>query len=905
MQNWKSLPALIGATLVIAIIIYIAFYFIFLDLFVDLWWFDSLHFQGYFWLRLLYRFFLSGGITLVFFSIFFFHFWIASRYLGLNPPDEVLLDMDKRRRFQRFAEVFMSGSVKFYTPLAFLLAVVVAVPFYNQWETALLFFFGNDAGVTDPVYGNDVGFYMLSYPVLQLIQKELLLTAIILFFLVACLYWLEHIFVPDQGTAYPLGAKIHLSILLGFVVLFVLMGFMLDRFALLAVDRHEPVFYGPGFTELRYHLPLIWLSLVSFLAVATTAALKIFSEQHRSNTPLFIASALFLTVLGLQKTSFIPDLIDKYIVKPNPVRIESRSMQNNISATLAAYKLDKINVIDAPIKLNAAQDIETWSTQRHFENIPVWDREFLLEGYQQLQGLRPYYNFFAVDEDRYFLHEHNKQVNLAAREINIAKLPPEAQNWENIHMRYTHGYGAVVTPAAQDAAKPIIWYLRDLNLYSEVGITIKHPDIYYGQGDYTYAILPNKLNVPTLSTSELNEVNHFEGKGGIPVGSYFRKLLMAFYLKDEKVFFSTNFASDSKIQLRRNITERVKMLTPFLQLDKDPYLVITPDRLYWIQDAYTVSEHYPVSKQSQEEFANGSKKFNYIRNSVKITIDAYDGEVDYYMADNSDAIIQAYNRAYPGFFKNLNEMPAELRKHLRYPRDMFYLQMQLYAKYHQQTPEQFYEQAETRQFAVVRDAVVQPYYQTMDFGHCNDTEEFVLVNPMTPVNRSNLSIIGLAGVMDPKNCTDDYQPSITIYKFPKDTQVNGPAQVEALIAQDPLISEQITLWDQRGSQVEFGRMVILPMGNSVLYVQPLYLTSTKTRIPELTRVLVSIGNAIVMDTTLSGALNRLKEKFLQQAVDNRGTGTTMMPATDSPSAPPPTPSVPAAVPSDTPAASGG
>lgn len=876
MQNWKSLPALIGATLIIAVISYIAFYFVFLDLLVDLWWFESLNFAGYFWLRLLYRFFLSGGVTLIFFAIFFFHFWIASRYLGLNPPDEILLDMDKRRRFQRFAEVFMNGSVKFYTPLALALAIIIAVPFYDQWETTLMYLFGNESGVADPVYGKDVSFYMLSYPVLLLVQQELLLTSIILFFMVACLYWLEHIFVPNQGKEYPIGAKIHLAILLGFVVLSVVLGYMLDRYALLSVDRHEPVFYGPGFTELRYHLPLIWLSILSFLAVAITGSIALFSEKHRGKTPLLIAGITFLAVLAIKNADSIPDLIDKYIVKPNPVRVEGRQMQNNIDATLAAYNLKNINVIDAPIKLNVAQDIENWSTQKHFENIPVWDREFLIEGYQQLQGIRPYYNFFAVDEDRYFLHGHNIQVNLAAREINVSKLPQEAQNWENIHMRYTHGFGAVVTPAAQDAGKPIVWYLRDLNMYSDVGFNVKHPDIYYGLDDYTYSIIPNRLQIPTLSTSGIDESTHYEGKGGIPIPSYFRKLLLAIYLKDEKVFFSTNISTESKIQLHRNIVERIQRLTPFLHLDNDPYLVISDDRFYWVQDAYTLSNYYPVSKPTEDDFLDSSaQKFNYIRNSVKITIDAYDGDVNYYMTDKTDPIIQAYSKAYPGVFKSMEEMPIEVRKHMRYPRDLFYLQMKVYAKYHQQTPDLFYEQAETWQFANVRSKIIMPYYQTMDFGNCNDKEEFVLINPMTPINRENLSMIGVAGVMDKNNCNSDYQPNITVYKFPKDTQVNGPAQVEALIEQDAESSAQITLWDQHGSVVDFGRMVILPMGNTVLYVQPLYMTSTKTRIPELTRVLVSIGNEIVMDTTLSGAFNRLKKKFLQRAVDSKGSGTTL------------------------------
>ncbi len=873
MRNWKLLPVLALATIIVAVVLYVAFYFFFLDLFVDLWWFRSLDFEGYFWLRLLYRFILSGGVTLLFFGIFFFHFWIASRYLGLNPPDEVLLDADKRRRFQRFADVFMNGSIKIYTPLSFLLAVVVAIPFYEQWEQALLFFFGENSGLIDPVYGRNASFYMLSYPIYMLIQQELLYTATILFLLVGILYWLEHVFVPNQNQEYPLGAKIHLTILMGFVVMFVIWGFILDRYSLLYVNSHEPVFFGPGFVEMRFHLPLIWLSIVTFLAVAITAGLFIFSEKHRIKWPFLVSLALFGSVLGLEKVKFIPDLMNQLIVQPNPVKAEGSFMQYNIDATLDAYDLNKIRIIDYQVTLDASQDIKNWSTKEHFENIPVWDREFLQDVYQQLQGIRPYYRFPLVNEDRYFLNGHYQQVNLSARELNINKLPPEAQSWENTHLRYTHGYGAVITPAAQDADKSVVWYLRDLNMYSPVGFKVKIPDIYYGLEKYTYAIVPNKLHIAGLSSSRSE--GSYEGAGGIPIPSYFRKLLFAFYFKDEKIFFSTNISSKSKLLMRRNLIERINTLTPFLHLDKEPYLVLTEDRFYWIQDAYTLSKYYPVSKPAENDFFEGLHEFNYVRNSVKIVVDAYDGHVDFYIAEPDDPIIRAYDRAYPGVFKSLDEMPNVLRKHLRYPRDLFYMQMKVFAKYHQTTPALFYEQAETWQFARTRKHIIRPYFITMDFGHCKDREEFVMINPMTPINRDNLSMVGMASMLNHEKCDDSYDPNVVIYKFKKDVQVNGPAQVEALIDQDPVISKQFTLWDQHGSTVERGRMIILPMENSILYVQPIYLISTKTKIPELTRVIVSIGDQVVMDKTLWSAFQRLRSLFIKQMKDAQGSGTTI------------------------------
>jgi uncharacterized membrane protein (UPF0182 family) len=866
MRNWKLLPALAGATIVAAIVLYVAFYFVFLDFFVDLWWFRSLEFEGYFWLRILYRFIFSGAVTLFFFAIFMFHFWIASHYLGLNPPDEVLLDDAKRRRFQRFADVFMSGSIRVYSIISLILAIAIAIPFYLQWEDALLFFFGSSAGIEDPVYNNDISFYLFSYPIYMLIQKELLTTAVLVLMATGILYWVEHFFIPNQGKEFPTGAKIHLTVLFGFVVLFVVWGFMLDRFSLLYGSFREPVFFGPSFIDLRFRLPVIWLEILTFLVFSGSAIFYVFAERHRSKLQVFLALLCFLAVQSIQNIEFIPKLLDQFIVKPNFTRTEGPSMRYNIDATMAAYDLNNINTIDLTINLDATKDIEQWANQKNFENIPVWDREFLIDSYKQLQGIRPYYTFPTVDEDRYFVRGHYQQVNLAARETNVQNLLKEAQNWENTHLRYTHGYGAVMSPAAQDADIPIVWYLRDLNLTSDVGFSVKHPDIYYGLENYKYAIAPNKLITQNISGTDPEMTSNYQGNSGVPIPTYFTKMLFSFYFKDEKIFFSPNISTDSKLLIRRNIIERITTLTPYLHLDKDPYLVVDNDRFYWIQDAYTVSNLYPAAKPAADDFMDGELEFNYIRNSVKIVVDAYDGSVDYYIADAKDPIIAAYSRAYPGVFKKLDELPKNLLPHLRYPRELYYMQMKIFAKYHQNTPEAFYEQAETWQYAKVNGEAVMPYFITMNFGRCNGLEEFVMINPMTPVNSNNLSMVGVAGTIDHSQCSpNSYKPGITIFKFPKDVQVNGPSQVNALIDQNPDIAAQFTLWNQQGSEVKKGRMVILPMGNSILYVQPIYMLASKTKMPELARVIVSIGNQVVMDKTLATAFTRLKDLFIKGA----------------------------------------
>ncbi len=864
MRNWKLFPILTGA-LVLAIVLYIALYFVFINFFVDLWWFESLNFEAYFWLKVLYRFIFSGIVTVFFFVIFLFHFWIASRYLGLNPPDEILMDEKQRRHYQIVVDVFLSGSTKVYTVISLILALLIAIPFYLHWEQALLFFFGSPSGIVDPVYGNDVSFYMLSYPIYLLIQKQLLIASLAVFSVAGILYWLEHHFLPVENREFPLGAKTHLCILFIFVVLFVIWGLLLDRFSLLYTNSNEPIFFGPGFIELRYKLPLIWFSIIAMLVISISGIFYVFSEKHRSKIPIYMSLGCLFMTFWLQHIHVIPEMIEQFIVKPNFSRIEADEMHDNIEATLNAYNLASIKNIEFKVDVDASKDIENWSTTKHFENIPVWDREFLIDSYMQLQGIRPYYNFPSVDEDRYFINNHYQQVNLAAREINVEKLPKEAQNWENDHLRYTHGYGAVVSPAAQDAGIPIIWYLRDLDLSSSVGFSVKYPDIYYGLEAHEYAIVPNTLKIDNISGTSASDSKEYMGDSGIPVNSYFRKVLLASYLKDEKIFLSRFITQDSKLLIHRNIEERIRTITPFLHLDKDPYLVVGKDRFYWIQDAYTLSNFYPVSKPAEDDYLDGKQEFNYIRNSVKIVVDAYDGHVDYYIADSEDPIISAYSRAYPGFFKKLADMPDELQQHLRYPRDLFYMQMKIYAKYHQTDPALFYEQAETWQYPLVEGQPLMPYFLTMDFEHCDDEEEFVMINPMTPIHRDNLSMIGVASSLDSDHCDHSYKPGITIFQFPKAIQVNGPSQVDALIDQDPEIAAQFTLWNQQGSEVKKGRMVILPMGKSILYVQPIYMLATQTKIPELARVIVSIGNQVVMEKTLQTAFDRLKALFLKGA----------------------------------------
>ena len=868
MQNWKRLLLIIVLTLAGLATLSLGLGLVFTDLIVDFWWHIELGLQEFFWLKLLYRYILAGIVTLFFFLIFFLNFWAASRFLGVDEDRLARLSRDEMTRRQRFLNLFQTGSIRVYIPLSLILAIGIAIPFYKEWHTALLFVFGPKSGVKDFFFGQDVSFFLFSYPVFQLIQKEMLIASIILTAAVTLLYFMEHRITAGRGKEWAPGAKVHLTGLAIVTVLIVAWGFILERYQLLYTEVHEPQFFGPGFLELNYYLPLIWMSVAALIGTAIAAIW--FAHRGKGLATALSLGSIFLATLVARNISAIPEAIDRFIVKPNPVKTEVVSMKNNIDATLAAYDLNNITNIDILPGL-PADDVLDPELRSHLYNIPVWDPEFLDDVYQQLQGIRPYYHFTNVDVDRYLINGRLEQVNLAARENNISLLPPAAQNWENTHLRYTHGYGAVATPAAQDGQTSMHWYLQDLTMQSNGEFAVvQRPDIYYGEENLSYAIVPNKLDLVGIPSADEESSFNYTGSGGVPISSLFRKLLFALYFRDEKLFFSVNINGESKALFHRNVVERVRELTPFLKLDHDPYIVITPKRIFWVIDAYTISDWYPTSKRTSARFNRdeGEQQFNYIRNSVKIVVDAYDGRVDYYINDKSDPIIQGYNNAYPGLFKDITTMPPALKEHLRYPQDLFVNQMKIYARYHQTEPALFYEQAETWDFARANDAIVKPYYLTTALeGYQSERHNFVLLNPMTPIGRSNLSVLAVAGTFAPGQEPVTPQgkangKKIIMYRFNRESQVEGPAQVSALIDQDPDIARQLTLWDQRGSRVLRGRIIVLPVGRSVLYVQPVYIVSTSgTRIPELQRIILSMGNVVVMDASLENGIIELEKRL--------------------------------------------
>ncbi len=837
--------------------LYVALNFVFLDFFVDWMWYGSLGYSGLFWLKILYKYMVFAAATITFFLIIFLNFWVASRYLGTREPKG---SVDDQKTMARLVRAFRTGSMKLYTPLSIILAIPLAVPLFQQWESALLYVFGPETGTKDPFFGIDASYYLFSLPVYQLLQGRLIITLLLLFISLGILYYLERRMLMSEEQPIAKGAKIHLSIVIFLVFLVQAWGYILERHQLLYNTNNEPLFFGPGFTEMWVILPMIWLSAIFLLA--TAVSLVTYVNVRKGFYPFVIFTLLFVFSHAGRNWEALPQSVNKYIVKPNELTRQFPYIQNAVQSTLRAYDLTDVEIRDYK-RQQSIKSLDDPQFKLHLENIPVWDAELLGMVFQQLQGIRPYYEFSKVDVGRYIVEDVLHQVFLSGREITLEQLSQFAKNWVNVHLKYTHGHGLVMVPAAQSGERSLKWYIRGIPPQSDVGFVVKEPGIYYGKGESPYVIAPNDIGELAYPGDVEDIKTNYEGIGGVPVSSLFKKALFAVYFKNRNIFFTTKTNSKSRILFRRNIREAIPILTPFFKLDRDPYLVLADERMFWIQDAYTVSDWYPDAKP----YEGG---FNYIRNSVKIVVDAYNGSVSYYMADSADPIIRAYARMFPGVIRPMSMMPESLKAHVRYPRDLFEIQMQIFAKYHQTNPGTFYQDEDHWQFSQFyqqRDLVrLEPYYLTLDLIEPRKPE-FMLFTPMSPLNRDNLRALAIVG------CDGDNYGRIIVYTFPKGRQVYGPSQINALIDQDTRIAQERTLWDQAGSEVIRGKMIIFPVGQEVVYIQPLYLeSSAKLKIPELIRLIVTQGEVVVMDSSLEGAFERL-----DLALKERRRGTLPLP----------------------------
>ena len=741
-----------------------------------------------------------------------------------------------------------------------LLGLVVAAGELSNWEVFLRFIYQVPYGQNDPLYGKDLSFYLFSLPGYLALKNWLLLLLFLGAVTAGVVYWIyDGIQLQDQQWSISPTAIAHGSALLGLFFAVKAWSYGLERYLLFY--RDNDVVVGASYTDVHVTLPVLWL----LVGLAIVAALASVANLWIRSYKLPLAGGVLVFGSSLVLSLVFPAVFQRIFVKPNELQLEKPYLQHNIDLTRLAYNLHQMTVKPFP-----AEQTLTWETlqanKATVDNIRLWDWQPLMDTYGQLQEIRTYYKFHDVDVDRYRLGGTYQQVMLSARELKQSLLPANAQTWVNRHVLFTHGNGVVMSPVIQKNTEGLpIFYLHDIPPMSTGGPPIQESRLYYGEETDGYVIVKGATPEFDYPQGKDNVYAMYEGSGGVPVGGLFRRVLFAWYFKDPNLLLSSYITGDSRVMMRRTIQDRVRTIAPFLRLDRDPYMVISEGRLFWMQDAYTTSAYFPYSQPIRE------LQLNYIRNAVKVVIDAYHGTVQFYVVDAADPIAATYQRIFPGLLQPFEAMPQDLQRHIRYPEDLFVIQAQMYRAYHMGNPEVFYNREDLwqfpRQLAGGEQATMTPYYTIMRLP--GETQaEFVLMLPMVPSQRQNM-IAWVAARCDPP-----HYGKLVVFEFPKDKLVYGPSQIEARINQSPEISQQISLWNQMGSRVIHGNLLVIPVENSVLYISPLYLRSETGQLPELKRVIAAYSDRVVMEDTLPGALAALfKETAPVPKVSEAQAGT--------------------------------
>lgn len=734
------------------------------------------------------------------------------------------------------------------------LAFVFAAAAGTQWERFLLYLNRQPYGLNDPIFGRDVSFYLFELPIYHFLHGWLLPLFIITLLGTIGIYVVDNWgaiqrgrwpWPADEKTAFRRQAAVLGSI----VFLLVAAGLGLDIYDLL----YSPggVVFGAGYADLNAFLPALYVQMALMVLVALAVAYNIFRQSVR--LPV-IAGVLWLAAAVLMGNIY-PAILQRYEVEPNEISRERPYIEHNIAFTRNAFGLDEIEVRQfGDVTELTGTDLE--DNEATLRNIRVWDYRPLQQTYAQLQALRPYYEFSSIDIDRYVVDGEIRQVMLAARELNKAQL--SNPTWVNEKLEFTHGYGVVMNPVDEVTpdGRPA-FFVRDLPPQTTIPLELERPEIYYGEMMADTVFVNSGLEEFDYPSGSENAYSTYAGEGDVVLSNFLRRLAFAIRFGETNLLLSEFITPETRVLFHRQIRDRVQRITPFLTLDSDPYIVVADGRLVWMLDAYTMSGDFPYSTPAIKLFGGVEHRFNYIRNPVKITIDAYDGTVTYYLIDEEDPIINAYRQAFPGLFRPFEQMPESLQAHVRYPEDLFIVQTRQYLKYHMTDVQVFYNQEDLWEIAQVildndREQDIEPYYVVFNLPHEQQTE-FLLIEPYTPANRNNM-IAWLAARNDPPHYGE-----LVAYQLPKEALVFGPLQIEARIDQDSEISTQFSLWNRSGSSVIRGNLLVLPMNNSFLYVEPIYLQAEASQLPELTRIIVASGERVVMRETLEEALAALIE----------------------------------------------
>ncbi|MGA2630760.1 MAG: UPF0182 family protein [Terriglobia bacterium] len=713
----------------------------------------------------------------------------------------------------------------------------------GYWQEYLLARHPIMMGRSDPLFGLDLSFYLFQLPFRWFLFYLVLLSALACLLSAIFLYLVEGgVWVTPRGPRLAPAVRAHLMVLAAIVMAVLAYRVRLGMYGLLYSGRG--IIVGAGYSDVNASLPV--LRILMFLCLLT--ALLFLAGAVRGALKPGVYGLIWIGIFGLLGGLVYPELIQRFIVTPNEIEKEAPYIARAIEFTRKAYALDRFEQRE----FSAVEDLkpdDIRANQATIRNVRLWDHKPLLTTFAQLQEIRTYYDFERVDNDRYWIDGIYRQVSLSPRELSSSSLP--SRTWINEHLTYTHGYGLCLGPVNEVTREGLPdLFIRDIPPVSTTSIRIQRPEIYYGELPNDYCFVRTRAQEFDYPAGDKNVSTTYQGDGGIAINGWWRRLLFALRFGEPKILLSTDIQPESRLLIYRRVLERAQRLTPFLHYDEDPYLVITDDgSLVWMLDGYTTSEWYPYSDPSP-----GAG--NYVRNAVKATVNAYTGRVNFYTADSTDPLIQAYSRIFPGVFQPLDAMPKDLRAHIRYPEAFFSIQAQKYAIFHMTDPHVFYNKEDlwrvAQSAARGEAAPMTPYFTIMKLAEVGEKEEFILMVPFTPARKDNM-IAWMAA-----RCDEPNYGKVLVFTFPKQKLIYGPQQVESRIDQDPGISQQLSLWDQHGSSVIRGTLLVIPILNSVLYVQPLYLAATAGGgLPQLTRVIVAYSDHVVMESSLDAALNRI------------------------------------------------
>lgn len=853
----RNVRRYIGPIIVAFLALLIIFGGALVSIYTDWLWFKDLGYQTVFTTRLLTQLEVGLAFGILFFAIIYGNLWYARRIAPPSPPvgmEQQLLERLGRLARRGLGILLFAGSI--------VVSVLVGLEAATHWQQWLMYLHSSPFNTSDPVFNKDIGFYVFQLPFLEYLYYWLFFAlAASTIAAVGLHYADEAIEVFGNQLQFAPKVKAHIFMLIATMFFLKAWGYRLGMYDLLFTRGN--LFDGAGYTEVNANLPVLWILSVA----AIIGGIMVLANIGRRGIGLGIVALLGLVGLSIVLGGAYPAFVQRYSVQPNELAYQSPYITRAVEATQKAYGLTEVMPRAFPAESDlTAQQIE--ANRATIENIRLWGKDQLQAQYNQLQTVQQYYHFMDLDVDRYWLTDkatgetRYRQVWLGARELSQELLPQNAQTWINKYLKYTHGYAYCMSPVNEinQEGKPL-FFVNDIPPRVNVDIPIKQMGVYFGEMTNEHVFVKTSAEEYDYPIGSGSSPTKYEGNAGIKMGSLWRKILFSFRFQDVNLLLNENIRPESRVLFRREISDRITTLLPFIQFDIDPYLVTVGGKLYWLRDGYTVTNSYPYSKY----YGLQGYEYNYIRNSVKVVVDAYTGKVDAYIIEKpiADPMIRTYAKIFPWIFKPISQMPKEFQAHIRYPEDMFRIQTAIYTRYHYsaKSPQDFYGNSDLWEIprranltgsAVSEAEYMDPYYVIMKLPN-GKSEEFILMTPYVHSGARKNMVAWMCAKCD----QPDYG-RLVLYQLPT-KNVNGPQQVATFASQDPNISPQLTLWNKEGSSVGTGDLLVIPIESSFLYVVPVYLSSTTsgTEIPEMKRVVVALGDRVAMAPTLNDALSAL------------------------------------------------